>query len=572
MKWVGILTLFCFVALSTQYYEIFDFGTYGLSYNDWRQLAYEQYNGVSCGHAATWEDEKGWWDILNLIIDTYGNFGKRDPKYENVQFESLTPEEREEYYEHVLNLMIEESKKRDPLLGSFFFSTFFGAVKDPSSTTFYWDVGRLRGQPFFQIDNNVFGTGYIPYWDLYNYFFFDKRDVNAEEKERLIPLASHLSKKRLPTQYISYEDWDVQFESGFNCLQSYCFPRSFIGYFAYTEFSRGLFFSILNQVSYSSNENFAFGEMDSIGVDLPLDYWEYYYIDYGFVASTQSIIEYENIPTFANYHGGSKYQLMTGAFNWIAANDAANEAGMYLARIPSPEQYQWILDELQCATFNMWLGYKVDTVTGDILKGPGPSEGKPVYTEEFGYIPGEFNDKRTLPGIAPTQALSLRSVSGVGSWSRQAVGTAQLVLVQAEECSFNAKAFFGIDFQTEQRREKMCYPNPSSDWSAEPTERYDGINGYVQGNAFHAGQSVTFTNPFNEKSATMYFDCQCRTNPILDLACLGSDNWPGCQLYTNAQEYYDAGLYEQRLGNPGLAESYRRMEAYYYWIYLLNAV
>jgi hypothetical protein len=114
-----------------------------VSYNQWRQLAYIQSNGVSCGHVATWEDEKGWWDILNLIIENNGL--KRDLKYENVEFDSLTASEREEYYEHVLRSLLEHEQKRDTKLPSFFFSTFFGAVKDPSSTTFYWDVGRLRG-------------------------------------------------------------------------------------------------------------------------------------------------------------------------------------------------------------------------------------------------------------------------------------------------------------------------------------------------------------------------------------------------------------------------------------------
>lgn len=43
--------------------------------------------------------------------------------------------------------------------------------------------------------------------------------------------------------------------------------------------------------------------------------------------------------------GRSKYQVTTGQYEWIAGNEYANGEGLYLGRISSPEQYQWILDD-----------------------------------------------------------------------------------------------------------------------------------------------------------------------------------------------------------------------------------
>jgi len=89
--------------------------------------------------------------------------------------------------------------------------------------------------------------------------------------------------------------------------------------------------------------------------------------------------------------------------------------------------------------------------------------------------------------------------------------------------------------------------------------------------AFFAGAGVYFHNDQNDATRLLYFDCDCNTDPIINKACLGSDAFPGCVLYTNDAEYYYYGFYFYRL-YYGLAFSIRRYYEYVYWYFLYDYV
>jgi len=399
-----------------------------------------------------------------------------------------------------------------------FFAFYLAAQKSPNSNLFTWQAGSRRGQPFFS-------ASIVPY---------------EETELRFV---------------------EISFESGFICHQEFCFePHRFEGYV----------------FVYSAED-----EVVVIARKLDYDtYWSYYAIplqpQYYYIGIFVGIFETEPAGIIANANGGSKFIVSPNYLPYVEASNEANIAGTYLARIETPLQQQWILDELQCAIGTpYWIGYEVDFLTEKIVKGPGPAQGQVVFdpTSSTGcvtdlYCPFDFSKKRGtnyFPGIAPDAAAIL--IGGFTDW--EITGTDQNIqsIIQAEYCSFNADSFFVNSFVNDRSSDaRVCVPNPTNDWSS-TQNLFDGNHGYFNDKSFFAGAGVFFNNVKNNATKLLYFDCDCNTDPIINKGCLGSEDFPGCTLYTNDDEYYYFGYYAYRL-YYGLAYTYERYYEYVYWFYL----
>ena len=232
---------------------------------------------------------------------------------------------------------------------------------------------------------------------------------------------------------------------------------------------------------------------------------------------------------------------------------------------------------MQCiARENFWLGYQQDVLTNKIIKGPGPAQRQVLYdpitgctTDLYCQFSTGTPAKRSVdyfPGETPLNAVFLDSVDG--KWYAGSALTARRFLYQAEYCSYNSEHFFRNSFgENSNSDSRICVPNPTDDW-ASSDNKFDGNHAYFNENSFYAGAGVFFQNPENLSiKKLLYFDCNCETDPIIDKACLGSEDWPGCVVYTNNLEYYLYGQYFQRLID-GLGFDTRRYYEYIYWYYL----
>lgn len=397
------------------------------------------------------------------------------------------------------------------------YSFFLGAQKEPNSNTFIWAVGPRRGQPFFSA--NV-----ISYYDTTHSFY------------------------------------DINYESGFICHQAYCFePHKFEGY---------------KLVYDATTEAIAFVYVTDYNVE-PFE---------AAATVTYLAIEYENPGGFiANALGGSKFSISFPTTAYYDANQAAIAQGTYLARISSQTQLNWILDEVQCvaAGTQYWLGYEVDYVTGDVIFSAGPSQAQVLYdsaigcvtdvfcpytpskkrgASSFSYVPHYYQDKRAL--VLDVTSKTFKDIT---------TGSTAGFIVQAEYCSINSNNFFRFNFAENVAVDtRVCTPNPSTNW-ANSLPDFDGRHDVFNDHSFFAGSAQTFVNDLytTPVKKTLYFDCNCRTDPKIDLACLGSDAFPGCDLYTDATTYYVRGKYANRLIG-GINYTYDRLKEYRYWKALYN--
>jgi len=281
--------------------------------------------------------------------------------------------------------------------------------------------------------------------------------------------------------------------------------------------------------------------------------------------------EYEAASVIANANGGSKFIVSYSALTFFEASEQASLAGTYLARIETAEQQQWLLDEMQCVDINLWIGYQMDPVLANYVKAAGPAQGQVVVDNNGNCITDLLcneEKKRSInyfPGLASPNALVLSSVSD--AWFPVDAFQTARYIVQAEYCSFNAQNFFVNSFaENPQSDSRVCVPNPTNDWSSS-RNILDGNHGYFNDKSFYAGAGVYFHNDQNGATRLLYFDCDCNTDPIINKACLGSDAFPGCVLYTNDDEYYYYGIYIYRL-YYGLAFSFKRYYEYLYWYFL----
>jgi len=400
------------------------------------------------------------------------------------------------------------------------FAIYLGAQKEPNSNTFFWSVGSRRGQPFFSA--------------------------------QVLPRVGDYQTPEGNPRFL-----DIQFENGFICHQEHCFDAAyFLGYSgvydAETE-SVLLAFSPTNLFPSGSKGNY------------------FTFADDAFKAR-YGVIENEDSGKIANANGGSKFIVSSGSLPWIEASNDANIAGTYLARIETDEQQQWILDEMQCTSSTFWLGYQQDH-DGRIVKGPGPAQRQVLYDSVTGctkdlyckYTPPKKRTADEFPGITPSLAVYLDPVTKL--WSSQSTSTPKRFLFQSEVCSFNANQFFRYKGDEYHGSEALiCSPNPTNDWSSSRNV-FAGNHAYFNEKSFFAGAGVYFTNVENDAKKLLYFDCHCNTDPIIDKACLGSDAWPGCALYTNALEYYLDGLYLQRLMD-GIGYGLAGLLDYGYWLSL----
>jgi len=396
------------------------------------------------------------------------------------------------------------------------FSFYVGAQKQPDSNLFVWAVGSRRGQPFFS--------------------------------------ASVISDNEARIRYL-----DINFESGFTCHQTWCFDREFLeGYVA-------VFDAEYEAVLFIYNPKRA----------RP---YQHYYVEPNLDAlATFGVYEYEDAAKIANANGGSKFIVSYSVLPWIEANNEANIAGTYLARIETPEQQQWILDELQCATAkraHYWIGYMEDAVTGKVVKGPGPAQRQVVWDPITGcttdlYCEVSTSKKRAatdLTGIAPRSALYLDPTSA--KWKFEASTNNNLYIYQAEYCSMNANSFFKNSFSENDKVDsRVCVPNPTNDWSS-IRNIFDSNHGYFNEKSFFGGAGAFFHNLENGAKKLLYFTCECDTDPIINKACLGSDDFPACIVYTNNELYNEYGfyLYYYRL-IQGLGYDYGKLLDYWYWDY-----
>jgi len=225
-------------------------------------------------------------------------------------------------------------------------------------------------------------------------------------------------------------------------------------------------------------------------------------------------VEINAVSFIASVDGGQPLEIIPALANFDTHQSNAILASKYLARVSSATQNQWIKDELQCAPFSVWLGYETSTLTTDLRLSAGPNEGMIIEPAGSTACVGYYCNLGA--GMITLKDAAAKFASATGDWSMALQSTTASGLREYDICS----TANGVP---------VCVPQASNNWlqymTASAASRQTQL-----GLAFYAGSYYQKT--ISGVYYLYYFDCFCRTDYRVNLACLGGPN-PGvsCTIY-----------------------------------------
>lgn len=236
-------------------------------------------------------------------------------------------------------------------------------------------------------------------------------------------------------------------------------------------------------------------------------------------------VELDTFSLIPNSDGGQDFQFVSTLADFDTHQANANLNRQYLARVSGATQNQWIQDELQCATFNVWLGYETNPATlpntNALRLSAGPSQGTIILSAGQTTCSSYCNFASGFSGIAAPGtdlAVSFVSNTGAGKWSVVPQASANSGLRARDLCAAPAPGYVYI-----------CKPSTSSTMWRQSQTTANAAAQVATGSAFYAGGAYTTT--IGGANVVFYFDCNCQTDYRIDLTCLAQRDPRSCTLY-----------------------------------------
>jgi len=235
------------------------------------------------------------------------------------------------------------------------------------------------------------------------------------------------------------------------------------------------------------------------------------------------VYAYETYSYIPNADGGPPYILYPALSDFDTHQLAAINNRQFIGRIETAIQNQWTKDELQCGTYNLWLGYETvsyPSATKALRLSAGPGDGSEILP--VGSTTCNANVYCNFPsgwsGVTATDsAVSFASTTGL--WSVVPQSSTRGTIRARENCP----ATGGVGTVN------VCVPNfMGMPWLQTPTTSQAVIS-VRAGDAFYAGGP--YTKNIGGVSTVFYFDCSCATYSRVNLDCLAADDPTQCQLY-----------------------------------------
>lgn len=234
-------------------------------------------------------------------------------------------------------------------------------------------------------------------------------------------------------------------------------------------------------------------------------------------------VELNAFSLIPNSDGGQDFQFVSMLGDFDTHQMLANTNRQFLARVSGAVQNQWIKDELQCGTFNVWLGYETNPATlpntNALRLSAGTGQGTIVMAGGQNTCNTYCNWPTGFTGIAAPgndRAVSFASVSG--KWDVVPQATANSALRAKEVC--NAPSGSAV----------ICTWNAvTSRWAPSTVSSGIAAQQVAIGNSFYAGGG--FSTTVGGAPAVFYFNCMCDTDSRVSLTCLHTPEPRGCSLY-----------------------------------------
>jgi len=215
------------------------------------------------------------------------------------------------------------------------------------------------------------------------------------------------------------------------------------------------------------------------------------------------VYAYESVDYIPDVKGGPPFVFYPGLDTFDNHQTNAIMNSQFLARVENATQTQYIKDELQCGTFNIWLGYETGITTTDLAFSAGPGESTQILSGGSTTCTSPYycNFPSGFLGITTTDsAISL--ASNTGYWSAVTQSSLRSALRQRENCTNPVDG-----------TKSMCdLPSFTQNYYSPGT----AASKYMTGMAFYAGGGYRIAGTL------FYFDCSCATSQRVDLVCLNT--------------------------------------------------